>query len=148
MNVTWQIRRATPDDSDDLKRCMESAYATYQDRMGGNRLPPVDADYSSEILNYPTWIVESESSILGGLIMTFENDMASIANIAVHPRHQGHGIGGALLSFAETQAREDGFSELHLSTHVLLIENILLYKHLGWEETARDDTRVYMKKEI
>jgi len=127
---------------------MESAYATYQARMGGVRLPPMDVDYSSEIKNYPTWVVESEGSILGGLIMVFENDNASIANIAVNPKFQGQGIGGELFEFAESKARENNFSELRLTTHVLLEENLRLYRHLGWEETGRDGTRVFMKKEI
>ena len=116
--------------------------------MGGVRLPPMDADYLSEIKNYPTWVVESEKGILGGLIMVFENDQASIANIAVNPKFQGQGIGGELIGFAEAKAREKNFSELRLATHVLLEENISLYRYLGWEETGRDDARVLMKKKI
>jgi ribosomal protein S18 acetylase RimI-like enzyme len=148
MEPTRYIREATPEDSDSLKKCMESAYSTYQDRMGGVRLPPMDVDYSSEIKNFPTWVVESEGGILGGLIMIFEKDRAAIANIAVNPKFQGQGIGGELMRFAESKARESGFSELRLATHVLLDENISLYRHLGWEETGRDKTRVFMKREI
>jgi ribosomal protein S18 acetylase RimI-like enzyme len=142
------IRQATAEDAEGLKNCMASAYAGYQDRMGGARLPPMDVDYSSEIENYPAWVVESEGGILGGLIMVFDNNQASIANIAVNPKFQGRGIGGELMRFAETKAREKNFSELRLTTHVLLEENISLYRYLGWEETDRDETRVYMKKEI
>ena len=148
MELTRKIRCATPEDSGSLKICMESAYATYLERMSGVRLPPMDIDYLSEIKNYPTWVVESEGSILGGLIMVFENDQASIANIAVNPKFQGQGIGGGLMRFAESKAKENNFSELRLVTHVLLDENISLYRHLGWEVTGRDDNRVFMKKEI
>jgi len=148
MELEWHIREATLEDSDNLRNCMESAYTAYQDRMGGIRLPPMEVDYLSEIKNYPAWVVESEGSILGGLIMVFENDQASIANIAVDPRFQGQGIGGALMKFAESKAKEYRFSELHLATHVLLNENISLYQYLGWNETGRDETRVFMKKEI
>ena len=148
MKLACNIREATPEDSDILKNCMVSAYAIYQDRMGGARLPPMDVDYLSEIKNYPTWVIESEGIILGGLIMVFENDQASIANIAVNPKFQGQGIGGELMRFAESKARESNFSELRLATHVLLDENISLYQHLGWEETGRDETRVFMKKDI
>jgi len=147
-SISQHIREATAEDSDSLKDCMESAYAMYQARMGGVRLPPMDVDYSTEIKNYPTWVVESEGNILGGLIMVLENDHAAIANIAVNPRFQGQGIGGALIRFAESQARENSFSELRLTTHVLLEENIRLYRHLGWKETGRNETRVFMKKEI
>ena len=148
MGLEWHIREAIPEDSDSLKNCMESAYSAYQERMGGARLPPMDVDYLSEIKNYPTWVVESDRSILGGLIMMFENDQASIANIAVDPKFQGQGIGGALMRFAESKAKVNNFSELHLATHALLNENISLYRHLGWEETGRDETRIFMKKRI
>lgn len=148
MELRWHIRAAIPGDSDSLKNCMESAYTAYLERMGGIRLPPMDVDYLEEIRNYPTWVVASAGRILGGLVMVFENDQASIANIAVDPGFQGRGIGGALLKFAESKASENGFSELKLATHVLLDENISLYQHCGWEETGRDETRVYMNKAI
>ena len=148
MKVNWHIRKATPEDSKDLRICMESAYASYQERMDGERLPPMDVDYSSEIKNYPTWVVESGKSILGGLIMMFADDHASIANIAVDPRFQGKGIGGGLMKFAEKKAKENNCSEMYLATHVLLNENISLYQYLGWEETGRDESRVFMKKEL
>lgn len=71
--------------------------------MGGVRLPPTDVDYLSEIKNHPTRVVESEGSIIGGLIMVFENDQASKANIAVDPRFQEQCIGGTLIKFAESK---------------------------------------------
>jgi len=148
METTRHIREAIPQDSDSLKVCMQSAYAAYRERMGAVRLPPMDADYLSEINNYPTWVVESEGVILGGLIMVFENGQASIANIAVDPRFQGQGVGGALMRFAQSKAKEYSFSELHLATHVLLTENLSLYRHLGWEETGREGSRVFMRKAI
>ena len=148
MEPRWHIREATAEDAGALKKCMESAYTAYQDRMDGMRLPPMDVDYLFEIKNYPSWVVESEETIRGGLIMSFENDQASIANIAVDPEYQGQGIGGALMKFAESKARENNFSELHLTTHVLLHENVSLYRHLDWEETSRNETKVFMKKEI
>jgi len=127
---------------------MESAYATYQPRMNGERLPPMDVDYLLEIKNYPTWVVEQGGEIAGGLIMMFENNRASIANIAVDPNFQGQGIGGALMKFAESKAREKQFSTLQLATHVLLKENISLYRHLGWVETGRDGSKVFMQKNL
>ena len=148
MGVAWQIRRATQKDADGLEKCMESAYAPYQQRMGGMRLPPMDVDYSAEIENYPTWVVESEGNIVGGMIMIFDNQKASIANIAVKPKFQRQGIGIGLMKFAESKAREMNFSELYLTTHVLLRENLSWYRHLGWEEIGRDNTKVFMNKKI
>ena len=148
MDPAWHIRKAIPDDSDSLKNCMVSAYAVYEERMGGVHLPPMDVDYLFEIRNYPTWVVESEGNVLGGLIMVFENDQASIANIAVDPGFQGQGIGSALMKFAESKAIENGFAELQLATHALLNENISLYQHLGWKETGKDESRIFMTKRI
>ena len=148
MQSTPKIRAAHANDADSLKNCMRSAYAAYQDRMGGERLPPMDVDYASEIADHPVWVIAVNDKIVGGLIMSFEEDKASIANIAVDPAHQGHGIGGTLMKFAVSKARENLFSELHLTTHVLLQENLSLYRHLGWTEIGRDDTKVFMQKRI
>ena len=148
MDVSLQIREATLEDSEGLRKCMESAYSPYRERMGGERLPPMDIDYSSEIENYPIWVVESQGQIVGGLIMVFEDGRSSIANIAIDPKFQGQGIGGRLMRFAELKAKEKNTSELRLATHVLLSENTSLYRHLGWEEIGRDESRIFMKKEI
>ncbi len=148
MKFSWIIRAANVEDSRGLAQCMELAYTAYQQRMDGARLPPMDVDYVQEIVNYPTWVVESAGKVVGGLIMSFDNDQAWIANIAVDPECQGQGIGAALLELAETQARERSFFELHLATHVLLHENVSLYKHLGWQETGTDDKKILMQKKL
>lgn len=148
MKAQWHIRPAVAEDSLDLQRCMQSAYASYQDRMGGKRLPPMELDYAIEIRDFPTWVAEHDGNISGGLIMMFARDHASIANIAVDPAMQGQGLGGTLMELAENIARGRGYSELKLATHVLLTENISLYRHLGWIEIDRDDVRVYMSKSI
>ena len=148
MKKQWSIREAIQDDTVDLRNCMESAYASYQVRMGGKRLPPMDVDYSSEIRDFPSWVAECDGNIVGGLIMMFEDEYASIANIAVHPAFQGQGLGGGLMEYAETKAKEKNYSEMRWATHVLLKENISLYLHLGWAEVERDDMRVYFKKKI
>ena len=148
MQLTWHIRQANTQDADGLERCMHAAYAAYRDRLGDERLPPLDVDYLSEITDFPTWVVESQGTIVAGLIMSFDQSEASIANIAVHPGFQGQGIGGTLMRFAEEQARQRSISRLHLATHVQLSENLSLYRHLGWLETARSGTTVFLKKTI
>ncbi len=148
MKKQWHIRKAVIEDSAGLQNCMEAAYASFLDRMKGERLPPMDVDYSCEIRDFPTWVADIDGNIVGGLIMMFENDYASIANIAVHPDFQGQGLGGGLMKFSEARAKEKNYSEIRLATHKLLTENVTFYLHLGWSEIDRDDVRVYMKKEI
>ena len=72
----------------------------------------------------------------------------AVANVAVHPKFQGNGLGRALMVFGANEAQRQGYSELRLATHVLLTENISLYSHLGWSEIGRDEDRVYLKKEL
>ena len=148
MKKQWKIRPATIDDAAGLQHCMRLAYAVYQTRMQGKRLPPMELDYRCEIIEYPTWVAEFNDDIVGGLTMIFKPDHAAIANIAVHPGFQGQGLGKGLMGFAATQARQNDYSQLRLATHVLLNENISLYLHLGWTEYNRDDVRVYFKKDI
>ena len=148
MKKQWIIRKAVLEDAAGLQKVMESAYAAYKERLGGQRLPPMDVDYAGEIRDYPTWVAEWNGSLVAGLVMIFGDEAATIANIAVHPNFQGQGLGGGLMKFAETVAKEKAYSELCLATHVLLTENVALYKHLGWSEIERDAVRVMMKKEI
>jgi len=145
---SWTIRKAAVSDAEALGECMHAAYVIYKSRLGGKTLPPMAVDYEEEIRLYPVWFAESDGTLVGGLILMPEDDQMTIANVAVHPRFQGNGLGRDLMEFGEAEAKKQGYSELRLATHILLTENISLYVHLGWSETDRDDYRVYMRKII
>lgn len=145
---SWTIRKAVVSDAEALAECMHAAYMIYTSRLGGKTLPPMTVDYEEEIRSYPVWVAESEGSLVGGLILMPEDDYLTIANVAVHPQFQGHGLGRGLMALGEAEAKRQGYSELRLATHVLLTENLSLYSHLGWSETGRDEYRVYMRKNI
>lgn len=108
----------------------------------------MDVDYSIEIGDFSVWVIEFKGIVAGGVIMMFEDNHASIANIAVHSNYDGQGLGRALMDFSEAIAKQKQLTELRLATHRLLIENILLYEYLGWTEYDRDEIRVYMRKPI
>ena len=148
MNAEYRIRRAIKADANNLKACMQSAYQGYLARMEGARLPPMDIDYEDEIENFPSWVIDRDGRIVGGLTMMFEDEIVTIANIAVHADFQGQGLGATLMDFAESQAQENQTNEMRLATHVLLTENLSLYEYFGWQEYDRDNVRVYMKKTI
>ncbi|MGH9174573.1 MAG: GNAT family N-acetyltransferase, partial [Vicinamibacterales bacterium] len=75
-----------------------------------------------------------------------------VENVAVHPRHQGAGLGRRLMQFAEDRARAEHLSEIRLYTHERMTENITYYGKLGFDETDRRTEdgyqRVYMRKVI
>ena len=142
------IRKAVLSDADPLNACMQAPSKIYTSRLGGQTLPPMGVDYREEIRLFPVWVAESDGTVVGGLILMVEDEHMTIANIAVHPQFQGNGLGRDLMEFGETEAKKNGYSELRLATHILLSENLSLYLHLGWSETDRDESRVYMKKNI
>ncbi|PCI75058.1 MAG: hypothetical protein COB20_13800 [SAR86 cluster bacterium] len=144
----FTIRQATLADADALQECMMAAYSVYLETLKEISLPPLEVDYASEILNYPTWVAQREGKIVGGLIMTFEESCAVVSNIAVHPAAQGIGLGRALLVFAEQQARTKEITRMRLATHVLLTGNVSLYQHLGWNVVDQDSVRITMEKQI
>ncbi len=144
----WKIRKTVIADAEALTNCMYASYEIYSSRLKGETLPPLTVDYAEEINSYPVWIAESDNKLVGGLILMPEDDYMTIANVAVHPQFQKHGLGKGLMSFAEDYAKQQGYKELRLATHILFSELVSLYSHLGWSEFSRDDYRVYMKKII
>ena len=144
----WTLRKADASDAEALTECMYAAYRTYSSRLEGKTLPPMTVDYAKEISTYLVWVAESDQRLVGGLILMPEKSHMNLANIAVHPKFQGNGLGRDLMAFAESEAKRQGYSELRLATHVMLTENISLYEHLGWSVIDRDEKRVYMRKEL
>ena len=144
----WILRKAVISDAQSLAECMHAAYTAYTSRLGGKTLPPMTVDYEEEIRSYPVWVAESDDTLVGGLILMPEETYMTVANVAVHPQFQGNGLGRGLMEFGEAEAKRQGYSEMHLATHVLLTENVSLYSHFGWSEMDRDENRVYMKKNI
>ena len=145
---SWTIRKAIASDGKALTECMHAAYMIYSERLSGETLPPLTVDYEDEIYAYPVWVAISEETVAGGLILMPADDYMKVANVAVHPHFQGHGLGRGLMELAEAEANRWCYSELRLTTHPLLTENLSLYSHLGWSVTGRDQDRVYLKKNI
>ena len=162
----WRIRRATADDTEALARCIERAYAIYDGR--DLDLPPVSEGIADHIAAHRVWVAEAEGTIAGGLVLILGDDamggsmtgdgttgddttgkrVAHLANVAVDPDFTGRGLGRALIAQAEEDARAHGATELRLTTHADLEENIRLYTRLGWREAAREGFRVHMAKRM
>lgn len=148
---TWMLRRAEPHDAPMLAHCVNDAYRHYIPRMG--KLPgPMLADYAEEIAHHQVWVAEDQGRLIGGLVLIPHADHLLLDNVAVHPNHQGQGVGRALLELAESEAMDQGYTELCLYTHETMTENIALYTRLGWEETHRafqaGYLRVFMRKRL
>ena len=151
MDVDPGIRTATPSDAVAITRCVEAAYQHYIPRMGKPPGPMVD-DYANVIQQHSAFVVEENGEIVGVLVLIQTESGMLLDNVAVHPEHQGEGLGRRLLELAESETRNQGYAQLDLYTHECMTENIEMYKRIGYVETERKTehgfNRVYMQKAL
>src|SRR5271166_3294580 len=145
------IRRALEGEAETVHRVVHAAYTHYIDRIGKPPGPMLD-DYAQRIADGQTWVLEDAGRIAGILVLEEGADGFLLDNIAVLPEYQGKGLGRTLIEFAEAEARRRGYREIRLYTHVLMTENIALYRRVGFVETHRVSEkgydRVYMAKQL
>lgn len=109
-------------------------------------------DYDRRITSGQVWVWHEEGEIVGFVVLEDQPDGLLLDNVAVSPSAQGKGLGRELIVFAEQEARQRGYGELRLYTHMLMVENLALYAHLGFKEIGRMQRqgyhRVYMAKRV
>ena len=69
----------------------------------------------------------------------FPADELYLETVAVHPRARGRGVGGALLRFAEDEARRRGRGSVSLYCICANTRAHALYRRLGYEDVRRED---------
>ena len=146
------IRPAEPCDAPRLRSIAEAAYAPYVARIG-RRPAPMDADFDGPIARAEAWIAETRDGEATGYVIAFpKEDILFIENVAVAPEAQGTGVGRALLTFVEAEARRLGLAAIALYTNAKMTENLALYPRAGYVETDRRVEhgfyRVYFRKEL
>jgi RNA polymerase sigma-70 factor, ECF subfamily len=148
---SWSLRPARAADVVGLTELVNDAYGHYVERLG--MLPgPMREDYEEVVRDRDVTVVEGEGAIVGAVVLGVTEEGFTIDNIAVHPSHQGVGVGRDLLEFAETEARRAGFDAVHLYTHEKMTENLALYTRIGYAEYDRrsrgDFSLVFMRKPL
>jgi ribosomal protein S18 acetylase RimI-like enzyme len=145
------IRKATAADRAAVAGIVAAAYAHYP-ALIGVRPMPMDEDYGEVIDRGDTWVEEREGAVVGVLVLAAEPGSLLIENVAVEPARQGEGIGRSLLAHAEEEARARGIDAVRLYTNVKMVDNIDLYRRLGYRETRRGGeagfARVFMEKNL
>jgi ribosomal protein S18 acetylase RimI-like enzyme len=145
------IRPALDGDAAVVRDVVHAAYSRYVARIGKPPGPMLD-DYAQRVANSQAWVLEESGRIVGILVLEETPAGFLLDNIAVLPECQGKGHGRALIEFAEAEAVRRGHREIHLYTHVMMTENIVLYCRIGFVETRRVSEkgydRVYMTKQL
>ena len=147
-----QIRRAVLNDVPEITACIKDAYTPYIQRIGKAPAPMLE-DYVEVVTQKNIWVLEGlGSELLGVLVLVPETEYLLIENIAIKSRYQGRGFGGKLMDFAESEALKLGYKVMRLYTNVKMVENQVIYEHLGWKNiglvSEEGYDRVYMEKRI
>ena len=147
--LTYFLRPAHAQDVDGITACVDAAYRPYIERIGRKPGPMLE-DYARVIEERQVTVAESKGGIAGVLVLALTPEGLLLDNVAVLPEHRG--IGKALLQYAESEARRQGFGSLYLYTHEQMSENRALYSKIGYIEYDRrveyGFARVYMRKSL
>lgn len=146
------IRQANAKDEPEIRNCAEQAYARYVPLIGQKPAPMV-ADFKVQIAAGNVYVaIDDEGGFQGFIVFYPSDEHILLENVAVLPSVAGRGIGKALIFFCENEARQRGFSSVHLYTNEKMTDNLLIYPRLGYIEVARrtEDgfNRVFFEKDL
>ena len=142
----FTLRRAEQGDAAGLVACIDAAYAVYDGRV--DDLPAVSDGIPEAIGRDRVWVACAGAEVIGGMLLVSRDDYLLLENIAVRPAYAGQGVGRALLEQAERDGLALGLTEIRLSTHRDMPENLTIYSRLGWRETSRSGNKVHMCKTL
>lgn len=134
------IQIASPTDLAAITSLVILAYSPYLPRLSGLIPAPMTADYTSLITTSSLYTLIADDTVVGCISLSTATNHSSaleINNLAIHPLSQGKGYGKLLLAFAEDVAKKRELKRCCLYTNVKMVENVALYKKLGYEEVGR-----------
>ncbi len=144
------IRLAESGDRAIVEAIVRAAYAPWVARIGVEPLPMV-ADYGALIVGDQVYVLEN-GEVDAVLVLSAEDGVLLVDNLAVRPDRQGRGLGRRLMAFAEFRARSLRLPAVRLYTNEKMISNIGLYESLGYRETGREVIKgryaVHMRKDL
>lgn len=130
------IRLAQASDLDTVVALTNEAYAVYRTVLDGPPIP-VTEDYGPHIAKGNVWLLELEGKPAGLIVIETGSDHLLIFSVAVADAFQGRGLGGRLMAWAETLAKNTGFDTLRLYTNARMTRNIAIYQGMGYREIGR-----------
>lgn len=146
-----EIRPARAEEAEAIRALVRAAYAMYVPRIGREPSPMTD-DYPAQIAAGIVWVAIDDGEIEGTIVLEDTPHALQVANVAVRPDRQGHGLGRQLLAFAEDEARRRGYDAVILYTNVHMTENVERYPKLGYVEVGRGHEhgfdRVFFEKSL
>ena len=128
-----QIRQATGQDVALVTAITRAAYTPWIAVIHREPLP-MTVNYAEAIARHHIDILENPDPVALIEMIPYP-DHLWLENIAVHPDHQGQGLGKHLLAHAETTARNLNLPELRLLTNQAFTANLAFYRAQGFIQT-------------
>jgi ribosomal protein S18 acetylase RimI-like enzyme len=102
--------------------------------LGFGWAPSAPADLGNDM-----FVVERESELIGTVRLIHEGDTAGVYGFAIHPDHQGRGIGRDVLHRLCRKARADGATSVTLEVATDNDRALNLYTSLGFTRVTTED---------
>jgi N-acetylglutamate synthase-like GNAT family acetyltransferase len=134
------IRRAPADfaDWENVRALIIDAFAYMQGRID----PPSSAlrmtaqSMAADAAMGALLLAEIDGALVGCAFIRRKEDALYIAKLAVRPDRQQRGIGRALITAAQDEARAQGLAALELQTRIELSENRAAFARMGFVKIA------------
>lgn len=149
--MTIVLRPANEDDASAVQACVVAAFEHYIPRIGKPPAPML-LDFAAEIRAAHVWVAQEGSRIVGAIVQYETERGFYVDTVAAIPHMQGRGVGRALLTFAEDEARRRGRQSVYLCTNSKMTENQVFYPRIGYVEVERKHDagydRVFYEKAV
>ncbi len=149
MNI--EIRPATVDDLDAIRRCVAAAYAAYVPVLGVEPAA-MHTDFRPLVEAGKVHVLALDREVIAMVTLKPGDDHLEVSTLAVLPDCQGRGWGRRMVEFAEERTLALGLPEIRLYTNEKLEALVAYYGKLGFEVTERrldqGYRRVFMRKRL
>ena len=137
MDETLSFRRATAADAAAARALTREAYSKWVPVIG--REPkPMTADFDAAIRDHRVDLLCQGERVVALIETIAEPEALLVENVAVSPAYQGRGLGRRLMAHAERLATATGYGEIRLYANARFVENIALYRRLGYAITREE----------
>ena len=89
--------------------------------------------------NYRIFLIEHDGKIVGKAHLRTQDNLVFLADLAVSPSMQGHGVGTKLINYCITTARIEKYTALVLDVETHNQKALNLYKRLGFHISNQHD---------
>ena len=101
---------------------------------------------SEELIHFNTsdetrklWVAKKDGEVVGTVTTAEEGDVHWVTALAVHPRHQGQGVGMALLSYTKDVANRSGAKYVMLDVEIENRKALSVYEKVGFKKAQQID---------